>query len=227
MEAGGMVGFLAMRTLVLSLAMIASLVSAAPKAPSKPLDAHAVIVRMLGRDPSLRSYRTRVHVDTRMFNFPFYSPKLDGTTYFKRPARYEIVFDHVPRFAAGFSQIFTDIGDPSAWEKLQNVSLDGDRTVNGHRLLALRLTKKIYSTILDYALALVDPTSYELMEMDWHYRSGGTIVMTQSYRTEGPYTVIGSQHANISIPHVHAVADAMYAPYQTNVPVDDSVFVTK
>ncbi len=49
------------------------------------IDARAVIQRMDDRNPGLRSYRARVHVNIRMFSFPFLAPKLDGTSYFKRP----------------------------------------------------------------------------------------------------------------------------------------------
>jgi hypothetical protein len=60
--------------------------------------------------------------------------------------------------------------------------------------------------------------------MEWDYTSGGKIVMTQQYRSEGGFTVLSSQHAMIHIPYVHAVADATYAAYQTNVAVEDTVF---
>jgi hypothetical protein len=50
-----------------------------------PADAHGVIERMSSRNPTLHSYRARVHVDVRMLNFPWLAPKLDGTSYFKRP----------------------------------------------------------------------------------------------------------------------------------------------
>ncbi len=50
-----------------------------------PSDPQAIIAKMVARNPSLESYRSRVHVDVRMLNFPFLAPKLDGTSYFKRP----------------------------------------------------------------------------------------------------------------------------------------------
>jgi hypothetical protein len=91
-------------------------------------------------------------------------------------------------------------------------------------MIVLRLTKKIHSDILAYALAFVDEQNYTLPQMEWHYTNGGVITMTQQYRSEGAYSLISSQHATIHIPFVHAVADASYAPYQTNVPVDSQVF---
>ena len=88
--------------------------------------------------------------------FPFFAPKLDGTSYYRRPDTYEVVFDRVPSYAKGFEKLFNDIGDPLAWEKDQNIALDGVRVVDGRQTIVLRLTKKIHSTILDHTLAYVD-----------------------------------------------------------------------
>jgi L-asparaginase/Glu-tRNA(Gln) amidotransferase subunit D len=63
--------------------------------------------------------------------------------------------------------------------------------------------------------------------MDWEYRNGGTIAMTQTYRQQGQFNVVSTQHADIRIPHVRAVADATYAQYQANVAVSDAVFTGK
>jgi hypothetical protein len=185
-----------------------------------PTDARAVIARMIDLNPSLQSYRARVHVDVRMLNFPFLAPKLDGTSYYRRPDTYEVVFDRVPNYAKGFAKLFNDIGDPLAWEKDQNIAIDSVRTVDGRGTIVLRLTKKIHSTILDHTLAYVDSASYALTRMEWYYTSGGKISMSQQYGKQGTYWVPTSQHATIDIPHVHAVADAQYASYQTNVAVD-------
>jgi hypothetical protein len=68
----------------------------------------------------------------------------------------------------------------------------------------------------------VDVASCALLQMEWYYTSGGKITMTQYYRTEGPYSVLAQQRATIDIPHVHAVADASYGTYQTNVPINIS-----
>jgi hypothetical protein len=196
-------------------AFICAIAHAAPQAPSDP---HDIIAKMIDRNPTLQSYRSRVHVDVRMLNFPFLAPKLDGTTYFKRPNTYEVVFDRVPGYAKGFSKLFDDVGDPAAWEKDQNVSFVGPQTLDGRPMLVLRLTKKIHSDILDHTLAYVDPNTFALQEMEWDYTSGGKITMTQDYQAQDGYNLLASQHATIDIPHVRAVADATYADYATNVP---------
>lgn len=210
----------------LSLAAIAvAMLGAGPvnTALSTPADARAIVERMADRNPSLESYRARVHVDVRMLNFPFLAPKLDGTSYFRRPDTYVVVFDRVPGYARGFQRLFDDIGNPQAWEKDQNIIIDGTAWLDGRQMIVLRLTKKIHSDILDHTLAYVDPSSYALEQMEWYYTSGGKITMSQQYRPDGIYSVLSQQHATIDIPHVHAVADASYENYQTNVAAQPAV----
>ncbi len=204
-----------------ALATATIVAAAGPTNPSVlPTDARAVIERMAGRNPSLESYRARVHVNVRMLNFPFFAPKLDGTSYFRRPDIYEVVFDSMPSYARGFQRLFDDVGDPVAWERDEDITVDGTQWLDGRQMIVLRLTKKIHSDILDHVLAYVDPSSYALMQMEWYYTSGGRIVMSQQYRQEGTYSVLSQQHATIDIPHVHAIADASYGAYQTNVSIE-------
>lgn len=188
-----------------------------------PASAQAVLERMGERNPTLQSYRARVHVDVRMISFPFLSPQLDGTSYYRRPDTYVVVFDRVPSYARGFQRIFDDMGNPDAWQKNNDIVLQGVTSLEGRDTIVLRLTKKIHSDILDHSLAYVDLASYALVRMEWYYTNGGKIAMTQGYRKEGQFWVLSRQHATISIPYVRAVADASYGVYETNVPVDPSV----
>jgi hypothetical protein len=200
-------------------AVCCGLLGAAPDDPalSGPLNAQTVVERMADRNPTLRSYEARVHVDVRMLNFPYLSPQLDGTSYYKRPDFYEVVFDRMPSYARGFGRLFDDVGSPLAWRKNQYITLNGTASLNGRQMIVLRLTKKIHSDILDHTLAYVDPADYSLVQMEWYYTNGGKITMSQWYRLQGSYTVLSQQQATISIPHVRAVAYATYGTYQTNV----------
>jgi hypothetical protein len=215
-----------MKRLLAAAAMIAATCSPAP-AQTTAEDAQSVIARMAEQNPSLESYRARVHVALHMTSFPFLAPKLDGTSYFKRPDNYEVVFDRVPHYMKGFERLFDDVGDPLSWEREQNISFEGTTMLYGRPVLVLNMTKKIHSTILDHTTAYVDPDSYRLVQMEWHYTSGGTIVMRQWYREVGSFAVISQQHVEINLPHVHAVGDSVYDAYQTNVAVDDAVFTQK
>jgi hypothetical protein len=209
---------------IFTIAMVATvscgLLGATPPADPAvpaPLTVQTVIGRMADRNPTLRSYEARVHVDVRMLNFPYLSPQLNGTSYYKRPDFFEVVFDRMPSYARAFGRLFDDVGSPRAWQKNQNITLDGMAWLNGRQLIVLRLTKKIHSDILDHTLAYVDPADYSLVQMEWYYTNGGKITMAQWYRLEGDYSVLSQQHATISIPHVRAVADATYGTYETNV----------
>lgn len=223
-----------MKSLVLSaIVAVLSMTAgyAAAQAPSQtpsapPTSVKAIIEKMVQRNPSLSSYQTRVHVDLRMLNFPFLSPKLDGTSYFKKPDHNEVVFDRVPSYAKGFEKLFNDIADPLAWQADSNIAYKGLVHLDGYPrpLIELYMTKKIYSDQIDNTIAYVDPSNYELLEMDWNYRSGGKIVMRQWYRDQGAFSLVSQQHVDIRIPHIRAVGDALYAAYETNVAVDDSVF---
>ncbi|MBV9333588.1 MAG: hypothetical protein JO146_06245 [Candidatus Eremiobacteraeota bacterium] len=205
----------------IAVAVLAATLGSAPyvQAPNAPSDAHTILARMAERNPTLKSYRARVHVDIRMYSFPFLAPKLDGTSYFKRPDFYEVVFDRVPSYARGFQRMFNDVGNAQRWEKEQNITVEGSSWLGNRPVIVLRMTKKIHSDILDHTLAYIDPTDYSLLQMEWYYTNGGKITMSQQYRMEGSYSVVGSQHATIAIPYVHAVADSTYGAYQTNVPV--------
>lgn len=186
-----------------------------------------ILAGIAARNPSLQTYQARVHVNVHMLNFPWLSPKLDGTSYFKRPDNYEVVFDRVPSYAHGINKLFGDIDDVAVWQKDWNIEYAGVQTVEGRALYALRMTKKIYSDQITDTVAYVDPSTFQVVRMDWHYRNGGGISMTQTYRQQGQYSVVSTQHADIHIPHVRAVADATYAEYQTNVAVSDAVFTGK
>ncbi len=211
------------RTLALAVLFCAAALPAAASV-EEPANGHAVIQRMLAINPALRTYSAHVHVAVHMLNFPYLSPRLDGTSYYRRPGGYVVIFDSVPFYLRGFSKLFDNMGDAGSWERDQNVDFVGTRTRDGRTLFLLRMTKKIHSDILDHTDAYIDAQTYRLVRMVWHYTSGGTIVMTQSYRTQDGFTVPAAQHANIDIPHVHAVGDAVYADYRVNVPVKASVF---
>ncbi len=192
-----------------------------------PTDAQSVIREVLRRNPELHSFQTRVHVRVRMLNFPFLGLHLDGTSYFKRPNNYEVVFDRVPGYASGLKHVFADIADPAGWQRDWNITSAGLQQVDGATLLELQMTKKDPSTHVREEDAYIDPASYAVVRMDWKYFNGGSITMTQTYRTQGEFILIASQHADIHIPHVRAVADADYDAYQTNVAVDDTVFAER
>lgn len=213
-----------MRVAAAVLGALFSFAIPAAASESQPRNASAVIERMQADNPSLSTYRAHVHVAVHMLNFPYLSPQLDGTSYYRRPGAYVVVFDRVPFYMRGFSKLFDNMGDAGSWNRDENVTLVGTQQQAGETLFVLRMTKKIHSDVLDHADAFIDAQTYRLVRMEWHYTNGGTIVMTQSYRAQEGFIVPALQHAYVDIPHVRAVGDAVYQDYQVNVPVSKAVF---
>jgi anti-anti-sigma regulatory factor len=182
-----------------------------------------IIAKITEQNPSMLTYQARVAVNFRLKSFPYFSQHLDGTTYFKRPDNFEVVFDRVPSYARGFEKMYSDIGDPTNWHKRFEIARDGERVVAGHRDIVLRLTL-IQRGMIDREIVLVDPVKWHIDEMIWSYYNGGQISMTQDFRQEGEFAVLAAQHATIRIPHISAAAEASYSDYHTNVAIDDSVF---
>jgi len=181
---------------------------------------------VVAQNEQIASYEATIGIDLRLRSFPYLSQHLDGTTYFKRPDNFEIVFRSVPSYAKGFDKLCADIGDPSDWEQRFAMSLVGERTVDGHRDVVIRLVQKVRGMI-DHEDVSIDPASLRIDRMEWYYYNGGMISMSQEYQNVGGYTVLAKQHATIREPFVHAAADAVYTDYKTNVAIDDSVFTAK
>ncbi|MFN2449538.1 MAG: hypothetical protein ABR508_07075 [Candidatus Baltobacteraceae bacterium] len=206
----------------LTVAM-AALTAASPRpAP----DAQSIMHAIDARNASLTTFQTRVHVNLRLLSFPWLFSNLEGTEYFKRPDKHGVVFDRAPSYARGINSLFGAVDEPSEWRKDSNVVFLGTRRIAGKPALVLRMTKKVYSDQVKDTIAYVDPRSYEVTRMDFNYTNGDAITMTQTYKNQGPYSVVTSRHLEIKR-HVRAVADATYAAYQTNVAISDTVFEKK
>ncbi|HEV2739621.1 MAG TPA: hypothetical protein VGU66_13675 [Candidatus Elarobacter sp.] len=189
-------------------------------------DPAAILARVEERNPSLSSYQGRMHVDLRMTSFPFIRQHLDGSTYYKKPSNYEVVFDKVPPLAKGFDKMFADVGDPANWEKRFVVSYQGEHEYQGRKDVELKLVQRVRGMI-DHETVLIDPNAWAIDSIRYDYYNGGHITMTQTFREVGGYSMLAEQNAEIAIPYAKAVAHGTYSDYKTNVAVDDAVFTKK
>jgi anti-anti-sigma regulatory factor len=198
----------------------------APASGETGLSASDVLANVLAQNAGMQTFSARVSIGIALRTFPYFSQQVQGTEYFKRPDNFEIVFDHIPSYAKGFDKVYDDVDNPTAWQRRFSVSLAGSTEVNGHHDLLLRLVQKVRGMI-DHEDIAIDPASWHVDSVAWHYYNGGTIEMTQEYEDVGGYSLLSKQHATIRIPLLHAAAEAVYADYKTNVSIDDSVFVGK
>jgi hypothetical protein len=196
------------------------------QAETAPQDASAVIARMLARNAGLSSYTAHVHVTARP-SIPLCRLRTDGTAYYKRPGSFAVALNPISGFCASslkaIQKLSTDVGDPVGWEKDSNIKLAGIQPLDGHPMIVLVLTKKIYSDQIKDTTVYVDPATYELVEMDWHYTNGDAIAMKQYYGIESGFSVVVRQHFE-GRRRIGFTGDSTYDSYQTNVAVNDAVF---
>jgi anti-anti-sigma regulatory factor len=212
------------RTVAAIAWMAAITLLAGARTEALPDVAPADVVRnVAAQNARLDSYEANVDVNVHLRSFPYLADRLNGTAYFKQPDRFEVVFQSVPAVAKGFDHLYSDIDDPIDWERRFDLSYAGEKTIDGHSDVVLRLVQKVRGMI-DHEDVAIDPATWHVDSMEWHYYNGGTIAMTQQYRDAGGYDVLAAQHATIRIPYVHAAADATYSDYKTNVAIDDGVF---
>jgi hypothetical protein len=191
--------------------------------PSLSADVGLILERVIERNPQLSTYQGRMHVDVALQSFPFLREHLDATTYYKRPANYEVVFDHLPPYARGFEKLYTDIGDASNWARRFVITYAGETPYKDREDLTLHMVQRVRGMI-DHETVLIDPAQFTIDQIRYDYYNGGHITMSQEFRSIAGYELLASQRAEIDIPHVRAVAKGSYDNYQTNVALDDAVF---
>jgi len=190
-----------------------------------PTGAHEIIENMTARNHTPQSFQAQVQISGHMVSFPFFGAKFDGTCLFKRPNAYQVVFGRSTRYTDAVKRLLVEIASPWQWEANRNITIDPESlTLDGQAAIRLRLTAKSADDKLDYAVATVNRATYDLEQMEWHYQDGSSVLVTQTYNTVGQYHVVASQHADVHFPGVHAVVDAQYTNYETNVALDDRSF---
>jgi anti-anti-sigma regulatory factor len=182
-----------------------------------------LISAVIAQNAYVSSYRAHVSVDFKLRSFPYLTQHLDGTTYYKKPDNFEVVFNNVPSYAKGFDKLYSDIDDPSSWARRFDLSLVGEKKFGDHSDVVIRLVQKVRGMI-DHEDVAIDPERSHIDAMEWYYYNGGTIAMTQEFARIGSCDVLAKQHATIHIPFVHAAADASYTNYETGIAIDDAVF---
>jgi outer membrane lipoprotein-sorting protein len=203
------------------LLFVLALVFAAGSAPSlaETGNADEVYARMQKVNANLNSYTASLHVDTAMHSFPFISPTLDGTAYFKRPDKSAVVFDTVPALASQFKKIYPQDEPPSEWPQMYEVTpVSDDGTVSTFRLVRKKNGR------IDHVDVKADDKTATVTSRTYFYKDGGSISWQQSYDVIDGNYVVKSQTGKIDIPHYNADVTSTYHNYKLNVAVPDKVF---
>ncbi|MFN2460810.1 MAG: hypothetical protein ABR591_09015 [Candidatus Velthaea sp.] len=179
-----------------------------------------VYIRMQKVNVNLKSYTAQLHVDVQTHSFPYISPTLDGTAYFKKPDKTAVVFDTVPALASQFKKVYPQIEPPSEWPQIYDVTPLSDDGANA----AFRLVRKKNGRI-DHVDVKVDDKTATVTSMTYFYKdNGGTVTLAQTYdQIDGNY-VVKAQNGKVDIPHYNADISSTFSNYKLNVNVPDKVF---
>ena len=147
-----------------------------------------ILARVIERNPNLSSYQSRLHVDIRLISFPFIGQHLDGSTHFKRPANYEVVFDRVPSYAKGFEKLYSDVwairrtgvGD------FISPTLANRRSSSAPISCSTRRARARHDRPRNGAL--IDPNAWTIDQIRYDYYNGGVITMTQHFTARSAAT---------------------------------------
>jgi hypothetical protein len=203
------------------IAFAVAVASAAVLAPSLRASADDDLYgRMQRVNVGLRSYRANVTVAIQLHSFPFISPTLAGTAYYKRPDKTAVDFKSVPALAGQLKKVIGQIEPPAEWPSLYVVTPTGDDGATA----TFRLVRKKNGRI-DHVDVQVDDKTATVSAMTYYYKDeGGTISFHQTYDDIDGNYVIKQQTGKVDIPHYNADVSSTFANYQLNVDVPDSVF---
>ncbi len=218
-----------MKALVASILLAGALLAAsAPTVADAPATTPAVLdpqtsvlfKRMIALNASLRTYKADVHLDVALKSFPFISPSLDGTAYYKRPDREAVIFDTVPALASQFRKVYPRIDPPGDWLAIYEVYVMGDDTGTTTFRLVPRKNGRV-----DHLDVKVDDANATITGYVWTYKDGGFVAFDQSYRTLDGNFLVDKQTGHVELPSYKADVTSRFSNYQINVAVADSVFV--
>jgi hypothetical protein len=184
--------------------------------------AAAVYGRMQKVNAGLTSYTASLKLDIASHSFPYLSPKLTGTAYYKKPDKNAIHFDQVPALADKFQSVYPQLEPPAEWNAIYVVTPLSDNGTNSTFKLVRRKNGRI-----DHIDVKVDDKTATIATMTWFYKEdagGGSISLNVEYMPVGGNYVVKSATGHVDIPNFNADIVTAFSDYKINVAVADRVF---
>ena len=178
--------------------------------------------RMQKVNAGLTSYTAALKLDITSHSFPFLSPKLTGTAFYKKPDKNAIHFDQVPALADKFQSVYPQIEPPAEWNAIYLVMPGTDDGTNANFKLVRRKNGRI-----DHIDVTVDDKTATIATMTWFYKEeagGGSISLNQQYMPIGSNYVVKSATGHVDIPKFNADIVSAFSDYKINVAIADRVF---
>jgi hypothetical protein len=178
--------------------------------------------RMLAINAKLRSYTASVTLDIKMTSFPYLSPELTGTAYYKQPDKRAVVFDTVPVLAEQAKKVYPKVEEPVDWPKVYTITPISDES----GLTTFRLIPKKNGRV-EHLDVKIDDANATVGGYTWTYKDGGYVTFEQTFKTiEGNY-LPEKLSGRVELPSYKANVTSALSNYKLNVAIADSVFAEK
>ncbi|MGP6191171.1 MAG: LolA family protein [Vulcanimicrobiaceae bacterium] len=221
-----------MKSLVAFCCLAVTLVLAAPPAAESqappvadpqpaPLNpaGNDLLKRMTALNANLHSYKAAVHLDVALKTFPYLSPSIDGSVYYKQPDKQAVVFDTVPALASQFKKVYPKVDPPGIWTVVYEVGMMGDQSGT----TTFRLVPKKNGRI-EHLDVQVDDATATAKSYTWSYKDGGYVTFDQTYKNVAGNYLVDKQTGHVELPSYKADVTSAFSNYQLNVVIADSVF---
>ena len=210
-------------SLVIAATLATAMCSARASATgSEGRSATAIMKNVIHQSDRFPSAECNVSIRFRESSFPYLSKTIAGTAYF-RADRFAAVFTNVPSVLRTFPGAYDAMMDVGRWPARFEITSDANARMAGHTDDVLHLVAHDRSSGLQYGRAFVNPRTWTLDGMHWHFARMQFNIM-QTYKRLGPFRVLAGQQATIHTTLARAGATATFAAYRTNVTIAPHVF---
>jgi hypothetical protein len=214
-----MAGMKLQRAGALSASLAAAVISAAQAAPS----GQDILTRAAAA-AGLSSYSVPAHFDVKMHRPISMRSGVDGTAYFKAPAKAAIAITHVPGpLGSFFKGSYTLDMLPQTWPSKYVVTSVEQGQSGGTPAYLLRAVPKNDPTV-DHVTFGVAIANNQAISAQWSYKDGSSVALTIRNAEIQGYALPQSETISVAMPKYNLDATATYGQYSINAPVSDSVF---
>lgn len=203
----------------LGISLAAATICAAQAAPSGQ-----EILTRAATAAGLSSYSVPVHFDVKMHRPISLRSGVDGTAYFKAPAKAAIAITHVPGpLGAFFKGSYTLDMVPQTWPSKYVVTSVEQGQSDGAPAYVLRAVPKDDPAV-DHVIFGVSIANGEATSALWSYKDGSSVKLTIRDAPTAGYALPQSETISVTMPKYDLDANATYGEYSINAAVPDSVF---
>jgi len=189
--------------------------------PAVP-NAGEVYRRALNVNAKLKSYTANVTLDIKMTSFPYLSPELTGTAYYRHPDKRAVVFDTVPVLAEQAKKVYPKVEEPVEWPKVYTVTpLSDVAGVTTFRLIPRKNGR------VEHLDVKVDDANGTIVAYAWTYKDGGFVTFDQTFKSIDGNFLPDKLNGRVDLPSYKANVTSAVSNYKLNVAIADSVFTEK